>query len=83
MKSANNRQLKKNEPRRASLKARTVFGMIVLGIAASAVMLVLQVRAQSSDPSKAGMQTATGQYITPTAVPGAVQQLLNPGLLSA
>jgi YVTN family beta-propeller protein len=33
-----------------------------------------------ASPSGTSFQTATGQYITPTALPGAVQQFLNPGL---
>src|SRR5215475_9529451 len=50
-------------------------------IAALTVALSLRVRAQSPDPANAAaFQTATGQYITPTAMRGAVQQLLNPGL---
>src|SRR5215475_14263575 len=50
-------------------------------IAALTVALSLRVRAQSPDPANAAaFQTATGQYITPTAMRGSVQQLLNPGL---
>jgi hypothetical protein len=49
-------------------------------IAALAVALSLRVRAQSADPANvAAFQTAR-QYITPTAMRGAVQQLLNPGV---
>jgi len=37
--------------------------------------------AQADDFDKSrGQQTAPGQFITPTAIPGAVQQFLNPGL---
>src|SRR5436309_121091 len=50
-----------------------------LGIAASAMPLSLAVLAQSANrPDATAPQTATGQYITPTALRGAVQQLLNP-----
>src|SRR4051812_9639705 len=30
--------------------------------------------------NRGGQRLATGQYVTPVALPGAVQQLLNPGL---
>ncbi|HVN79854.1 MAG TPA: bifunctional YncE family protein/alkaline phosphatase family protein [Terriglobia bacterium] len=55
--------------------------LVGLGIGALAVALSLQVRAQS--PEKLNVmswQTATGQYVTPTALRGANQQFLNPGL---
>src|SRR6267143_3576279 len=55
--------------------------LITFGIAASAVALSLQVHAQSPElPKVTALQTATGQYVTPTAIRGAVQQYLNPGL---
>src|SRR5262249_55765780 len=51
------------------------------GIAALAVMLSFTVHAQSPNHSNVtALQTATGQYITPMALRGAVQQFLNPGL---
>src|ERR1700732_373400 len=34
--------------------------------------------AQAEDPDR--MQLPTGQFVTPTALPGAIQQYLNPGL---
>lgn len=43
-----------------------------LGVIASAALIAMQARADT--------QPATGQYITPLAVSGAVQQYLNPGL---
>jgi DNA-binding beta-propeller fold protein YncE len=52
--------------------------LLTLGIAASGMMPSLAVHAQSpnhTDP--AAVQTATGQYITPTALRGALQQFLN------
>jgi YVTN family beta-propeller protein len=46
-----------------------------------AIVLSLPVRAQSPAPANVTpRQIATGQYITPTAPRGAVQQFLNPGL---
>src|SRR5262249_35440013 len=55
--------------------------LMKFGIAASAVVLSLQLHAQSPDPANVtAVQTATGQYNTPAALRGAVQQFLNPGL---
>jgi DNA-binding beta-propeller fold protein YncE len=55
--------------------------LITLGIAALAVALSFTVHAQSPDHANVkAAQTATGQYVTPTALRGAVQQFLNPGL---
>src|SRR5262247_3507907 len=55
--------------------------LMMFGIAASAVVLSLQLHAQSPDHANVtAVQTATGQYITPAALRGAVQQFLNPGL---
>ncbi len=51
---------------------------VIYGLAGSIVALSLQARANSG--GAAGMQTATGQYVTPTASPEFVQQFLNPGL---
>ena len=66
------------------MKTQMLLGWIKLGIAASAVMLSLQARADSPDhrgPQRATpLQIATGQFVTPTAPRGAVQQFLNPGL---
>src|SRR5689334_19178852 len=62
--------------RKCRMKTRILLGLITLGIAASVVALSLQVSAQGPQ----GPQTATGQHITPTALPGSVQQFLNPGL---
>ena len=73
---------KRRQGKEASLKTPTLLGLLTFGIAASAVALSLQVHAQSPGKPKnvSAIQTATGQYITPTAVPGAVQQFLNPEL---
>ena len=53
-----------------SIKTRMFRSLSVLCIAALATLRA----AQGAD------QTATGQYVTPTALPGAVQQFLNPHL---
>jgi len=50
-----------------------------LGLVASAALIACSAQAQLSANSGA-LPLATGQYITPTAVSGAVQQPLNPGL---
>src|SRR5215470_6623640 len=72
------KQMKTRLAGKALIKTPNLLGLITLGVAACAVALSFQVHAQNS-PQNAG-QTATGQYITPTALRGAVQQLLNPGL---
>src|SRR5215471_9203322 len=72
------KQMKTRLAGKALIKKRNLLGLITLGVAACAVALSFQVHAQNS-PQNAG-QTATGQYITPTALGGAVQQPLNPGL---
>src|SRR5262249_6553168 len=62
-------------------RASTLLGLLTFGIAASAVALSLHVHAQSPRHSNVtALQTATGQYITPTAPRDAVQQFLNPRL---
>ena len=60
------------------MKTRLLVGLIVFGMAASALVLNLPVRAQSSDPQ--ALQTAPGHFVTPLALPGAVLQYLNPRL---
>ncbi len=63
------------------IRTRTLAGLMTLGAAASLVTLSLAVHAQSPNQlSVPAVQTATGQYVTPTALPGAVQQFLNPRL---
>jgi DNA-binding beta-propeller fold protein YncE len=47
---------------------------------ASTVTLSRSMHAQSQTVDPPALQTAAGQYITPTALLGSVQQLLNPGL---
>lgn len=67
------------------MRTRILLCLLTLGIAASVVgALSLRVSAQPPQLKKTEgpqtPQTATGQQITPTAVPGAVLQFLNPGL---
>jgi YVTN family beta-propeller protein len=59
-------------------------GLVAFAMAVSAVVITLHVHAEPPKDLKnvSSLQTATGQYITPTATPGAVQQFLNPGLLA-
>ena len=50
-------------------------------VTASAMAFSLEARADSAGhASPLPLQIATGQYVTPAAVPGAMQQFLNPGL---
>ena len=63
-----------------NVKSRKIPALIGLGIAASAAALYLPIYGQSPKKVDPPVQTATGQYISPLAVPGAVQQFLNPGL---
>jgi DNA-binding beta-propeller fold protein YncE len=51
-----------------------------LGVVVSAALLPLAAGAQLAADGIAGVQTPTGQFITPAALRGAVQQDLNPGL---
>src|SRR5215470_10348905 len=75
------KQIKRRREEKAFTKTPILLGMIAFGFTAIAVVLSLQVHAQAPGSSNvASMQTATGQYITPTALRGAVQQFLNPGL---
>src|SRR5215831_10021083 len=62
-----------------SIKTRTLLSLMTFCIAASVMALSLAVHAQSPN-NPTGLQTAPGQYITPTALRGAVQQFLNPEL---
>jgi DNA-binding beta-propeller fold protein YncE len=61
------------------MRTRTLLDSIKYGITASAVAVSLQARAQPSSNDVA-LQLATGQFVTPTAPRGALQQFLNPGL---
>jgi YVTN family beta-propeller protein len=58
-----------------------IAGLMKVGIAASAVALSIPADAEyPENPKPMPLQLATGQYVTPTALRGAVQQFLNPGL---
>ena len=57
------------------MNSHTIKKLFKLGVIAPTVLLAMQAAAQTS-----ATQLATGQYITPTAIAGAVQQALNPGL---
>jgi len=50
-----------------------------LGVIASAALMAMSAHADFSADSGV-VPLATGQFITPTAVGGAIQQFLNPGL---
>jgi YVTN family beta-propeller protein len=60
------------------MTTRTLFGLIRYGSTVSALAFSLQARAEVAHARPS--QLPTGQYVTPTAPRGAVQQLLNPGL---
>lgn len=60
---------------------KKLLALMAFGVTASAVLPSPQARAESPErPDAAPQQLATGQYVTPTALRGAVQQFLNPGL---
>src|SRR2546428_11747670 len=62
----------------AQMKTNKLLGLITSCIVASAVF---HARAESTETAKAAsLRLATGQYITPTALRGPMQQVLNPGL---
>ncbi|HMJ51755.1 MAG TPA: hypothetical protein VK540_06745 [Polyangiaceae bacterium] len=62
------------------MKKRMLLTSLRYGISASVVALSPCAVAQTAQFSAAPLQLVTGQFITPTAPRGAVQQLLNPGL---
>lgn len=63
------------------MKARRAIGPIQCSVIASLVALAWQAGAAPPDrASAAPVRLATGQFITPTAPPGALQQFLNPEL---
>src|SRR6267143_3755107 len=64
--------MKRHQPGEASMKTRMLLGLIIFGMAASAVALSVQAHAQSPDHSTAmALQPAPGQFVTPTALRGA------------
>src|SRR5690349_17247299 len=63
------------------MKMRSLVVSMTLGLAATALVFGLQMRAESPNHAHPqAWQTATGQFITPLAIEGTVQQFLNPGL---
>jgi YVTN family beta-propeller protein len=71
------------------MQTSTFRNLLTLSVIAAAALLVLQARADDEHSrsqahehsrSQALVQLPSGQYITPTAIPGALQQFLNPGL---
>ncbi len=69
------------------MKSQALPSLLKLSIVAAAASLTLQTHAESRDDSArddadhaGSLRLATGQYITPLAVQGSNQQLLNPGL---
>src|SRR5437868_14368080 len=66
------------------MRTRSFLRPMKYGMTASVVALSLQASAWNPEhvdhATAAPLQLATGQFVTPTAVPGAVQQFLNPGL---
>ena len=64
-----------------SIESRMFRSFSMLCIAALAMLLPAEMRAQPRASSNVmSWQTATGQYVTPTSLPGAEQQFLNPHL---
>jgi YVTN family beta-propeller protein len=63
------------------MQTPTFRNLLTLGVIAAAALLAMQARADDEHSRhRALVQLPTGQYITPTAIRGAVQQYLNPGL---
>jgi DNA-binding beta-propeller fold protein YncE len=63
------------------MQTPTFRNLLTLGVIAAAALLAMQARADDEHHRyRALMRLPSGQYITPTAMRGAVQQLLNPNL---
>jgi hypothetical protein len=63
------------------MKTKALLGLITSSIVASAAPPAFEARAGSPETARpTSLQLATGQYITPTALPGSMQQSLNPRL---
>jgi DNA-binding beta-propeller fold protein YncE len=60
------------------MKTQRFLGSLVWGMTLS--VLALSVKAHADAPTVKPLALATGQYVTPTAPRGSVQQFLNPGL---
>jgi YVTN family beta-propeller protein len=64
----------------ATMKKHKFQALLKVAMLASAAQLVMPAHADELPDRGKGVQTATGQFITPTFIRGAVQQFLNPGL---
>jgi DNA-binding beta-propeller fold protein YncE len=62
------------------MKKQQLQAMLTAAVLTSLVQSAAQAHDPTDHPQTPALQLATGQYITPTFVRGAVQQLLNPGL---
>src|SRR5262245_25612527 len=60
------------------MKTRMLVSSIQVGVMTAMVAFSLEARADHAAAPR--MQLSTGQFVTPTAPRGAVQQFLNPGL---
>src|SRR5215470_9487724 len=62
------------------MKKQKFQALLKVVILASAAQIVMPAHADERPERNGGVRLATGQFITPTAIRGAVQQFLNPGL---
>src|SRR5580692_8717021 len=62
--------------REAAMKSSRRNYFLKAALLASSLIGASLAQAEDSDP----MQLPTGQFVTPTVLPGAIQQFLNPGL---
>ncbi|MFT3927739.1 MAG: hypothetical protein QM778_34750 [Myxococcales bacterium] len=62
------------------MRRPTLFKALQYGTMTSALILATQAQADRPATGAAPEQLATGQYVTPTVLRGAVQKFLNPGL---
>src|ERR1700737_2269375 len=65
----------------ARMKKQKLQGLLKVAIVASVTQIATQAHAELPERNRTPpLQLPTGQYVTPTFIRGAVQQLLNPGL---
>src|SRR4051794_8850744 len=62
------------------MRRPSLFKALQYGTISSALILATQAQADRPAPGEVPTQLATGQYVTPTVLRGAVQKYLNPGL---
>jgi hypothetical protein len=62
------------------MKTLPLRDLLMCGMTASALCLSVPARAEPAQRGSPATRLATGQYVAPLAVRGAVQQFLNPGL---